>query len=432
MDQSAAIFKPFGRKSHAYIMRPPEQDRRYTILSGSVRSGKTMTLTAKTILQFNRYNVAGQRLMTGATRQTLYRNVLLDLFNVVGKENYSYNNSSGELFLFGKRWQTLGARDESSYKNILGMTVGLCVGDEIIEYPKSFLAQLWLRMSPDGARFAGSTNPGNPYSYLKAEVIDNPEFRDDVEVLNFNLLTDNPHISERSKRAIVASQTGVFRERYIKGLWVVAEGSIWRDAWCEAENTYADAARPNPTGEFVYKARPLGLENAGGHVDHWFSIDVGVDHPQVYGEFFDDGKTVWVDRTWRWDSRKEMRQLTDAQYADALEKFMTPRFRGCEIILSPEAASFRAELQQRGLYVRSADNSVIEGIHTVSSLLATRRLMVNVDHCNGLEKAIMNYAWDDKAAKLGDEQPLKVNDDDVDMLRYGVHGKIPQWRVSAG
>jgi hypothetical protein len=66
----------------------------------------------------------------------------------------------------------------------------------------------------------------------------------------------------------------------------------------------------------------------------------------------------------------------------------------------------------------------------VSSLLATRRLLINVDHCEGLEKKILAYAWDDAARKRGDEEPLKVQDDDVDMLRYGVHSKIPQWRVS--
>jgi PBSX family phage terminase large subunit len=421
--------KPFGRKSYDFIMRDPALDKRYTIFSGSVRSSKTFTLTAKQVIQYNRYEVGGKRLMTGSTKGTIYRNVLIDLFAIVGKENYSYNFASGELWLFGKQWFVLGAKDESSYKQILGMTVGLCIGDEIVEYPKSFLAQLWLRMSPDGARFAGSTNPGTPYCYLKSEVIDNKDFADDLEVITLNL-DDNPNISKKAKQSIISSQVGVYKARYIDGLWVVAEGAIWKDSWDEQGNTYADEPRLEPKGQFKYAARPRGLENAGGHTDHWFAVDPGVDHPQVYGEFFDDGKIVRVDRVWRWDSRKEMRQLTDAQYADALEKFMTPRFRGCEIRLPPEAASFRAELKSRGLFVREADNSVKEGIHTVSSLLATRRLLINVDHCEGLEKKILAYAWDDAARKRGDEEPLKVQDDDVDMLRYGVHSKIPQWRVS--
>src|SRR5271156_438059 len=102
--------KQFGRKAHSFIMREPADDKRYTWLIGSVRSSKTFSLDAKTIVQLSRYGVEGKRLMTGATKQTLYRNVLLDLFEIAGKNNYSYNQSSGELWLFGKQWFCLGAK----------------------------------------------------------------------------------------------------------------------------------------------------------------------------------------------------------------------------------------------------------------------------------------------------------------------------------
>ena len=35
-----------------------------------------------------------------------------------------------------------------------------------------------------------------------------------------------------------------------------------------------------------------------------------------------------------------------------------------------------------------------------------------------------------KAAKLGEDAPVKQNDDAVDALRYGIHGVVPQWRVT--
>lgn len=412
-----AVMKPFGRKAHAFITRPAEEDKRYTVLEGSVRSSKTFTLDAKTIVQLSRYEVAGKRLMTGATKQTLYRNVLLDLFAVAGRENYSYNMASGELWLFGKQWFCLGAKDEASYKQILGSTVGLAVSDEVVEYPKSFLAQLFMRMSPQGARFYGSTNPGNPYCYLKADVIDNEAFAKDLEVIHFTL-DDNPNIDARTKASIVASQTGVFKLRYIDGLWVVAEGSIFRDSWNENLNTCTN------------KTEPIQLKNAGGFVDRWYSIDPGVDHVQAHLEFYDDGDVIWVTREQRWDSRIQLRQKTDGQYCDDLEEFMGGR--GYQVILPPEAASLRAELNLRGFWVTEADNSVIKGIHTVSTLLSRRKLRINKDECPELAKRVPTYAWDAAAAKRGEEQPLKVEDDDCDALRYGVHGKIPAWRVSGG
>lgn len=345
----------FGRKSHEFIMRPVEKDARYNILEGSVRSAKTFTLDAKIISKLAWYEVPGKRFLTGATKQTLYRNVLIDLFSIVGPDNYHYNMASGELWLFGKQWFCLGAKDEASYKQILGSTVGLCVSDEVVEYPKSFLSVLWTRMSPDGAKFYGSTNPGTPYAYLKADVIDSPEFAPHLRSYHFTL-NDNPNISAEAKAAIIASQKGVFKLRYIDGLWVVAEGSIYRDSWDDAENTYADTARPSENKKYMHQAAPIGLRNPGGFIDHWFAVDCGVDHPQVYGEFYDDGHIIRCDRTWRWDSRAMMKQLTDAQYADELEKFMGPGGKGCEVRIPPEAASFRAECAGRGLWCVDADN----------------------------------------------------------------------------
>jgi hypothetical protein len=106
--------------------------------------------------------------------------------------------------------------------------------------------------------------------------------------------------------------------------------------------------------------------------------------------------------------------------------------RGYQVIVPPEAASLRAELNLRGFWVTDANNAVTEGIHTVSTLLSRRKLRVNKDQCPELAKRIPTYAWDTAAAKAGKEQPLKVEDDDCDALRYGVHEKIPAWRMLGG
>ena len=422
---SSQVMRPFGRKSHSFIMRHPSQDRKYTILVGSVRSSKTFTVDAKTIVQYSQYEVPGKRFIAGLSKDSVHRNMLLDLFSVVGRSNYSYNMASGELWLFDKQYFVVGAKDEASYKKILGSTIGLFIGDEVVEFPKSFLAQVWMRMSPDGARFVGTTNPGNPYCYLKSEVIDKFS-ADKLEVISYNL-NDNPNISAESKQDIIASQSGVFKLRYIDALWVVAEGSIYRDCWSERENQF-DGELSLPGGKVMaLPPEPRGLRNEGGHVDHWFSVDAGVDHRQVHLEFYDDGDVVWVTREQVWDSKVERRQKTDGQYADDLEEFGA---LGCEVRVPPEAASLRAELLLRGFWVVDADNEVSEGIHTVSTLLSRRKLRISRRGCPELSKKLPTYAWDDKASQRGVEQPLKKEDDEADALRYGVHGKIPQWRVT--
>jgi PBSX family phage terminase large subunit len=422
------MMKRFGRKSHEFIMRPPSADFKHTLMVGSVRSSKTFTAhIAKNIVQLSQYELPmnAKRIMSGSTKQTLYRNVLIDLETVVGRENFHYNSSNGELMLYDKLWFVIGAKDEASYKQVLGATVGLWLGDEVVEYPESFLKQMWMRMSPEGARSYLTTNPGNPYQYLKTGVIDDVEFRKRLEVIHFTL-ADNPNISEASKQDIISSQKGVFKLRYIDGLWVVAEGSIYRDSWNDMVNLF-DGVIERDGKQYELEPEPVALRNAGGHEDHWFSVDAGVDHMQVHLEFYDDGDVVWVTREQIWDSRVEMKQKTDGQYIDDLIEFGAENH---QIIIPPEAASLKAEAIMRGLWITDADNAVTEGIHTVSTLLARRKLRVSKRGCPTLAASLPNYAWDDKAAKRGVEQPLKVKDDPPDACRYGVHGKIPQWRMT--
>jgi hypothetical protein len=96
--------------------------------------------------------------------------------------------------------------------------------------------------------------------------------------------------------------------------------------------------------------------------------------------------------------------------------------------VDPAAASFKVELTHRGIWHANADNDVIEGIQTVATMLATGRLRIN-RACTNLIGQIHTYCWDANAAKRGEEKPLKVNDDAVDSLRYGLHSNIPAHRL---
>ena len=77
-----------------YALRPLEQDRRITILSGSVRSGKTWCLHPKIIRACN-YPIGGRRLITGVSKQSIYNNVLRDLFNFVDECEFSSEQAKG-------------------------------------------------------------------------------------------------------------------------------------------------------------------------------------------------------------------------------------------------------------------------------------------------------------------------------------------------
>ena len=354
------IVKPFGKKAWNWIMRPPEKDKRYTVLEGAVRSSKTFAVDAKMIVQYTRYKVGGKRVICGTSKATVHRNILMDLEAIAGPGNYAYNMSTGQLNLFGDTYFVLASRDEASYKALLGSTVGLAIVDEAVEAPKSFFAQLLMRMSPDGARLVCTTNPGSPYSSFKTDFLDAPAIQKDLDDLHFTL-DDNPNISPEAKAAIIASQTGVYKLRYVDGLWVLATGSIYKDAWDDKLNTCIDATQPN-----VLNPAPRGQQRyTVGYIDKWYSVDPGVDHPQATYEFHDTGDVVYVTNEDVWDSRVTNKQLTDGQYADALEKFMGGR--QFQVILPPEAASYRAELVSRGFSNMDTDSEFMQRARQIVS-----------------------------------------------------------------
>ena len=125
-------------------------------------------------------------------------------------------------------------------------------------------------------------------------------------------------------------------------------------------------------------------------------------------------------------AKNNLRQLTDGQYADELEKFMGEN-NGCQVIIPPEALSFRQECVNRGMWVTTANNDVAEGIQTVAGMMAAKKIRIN-RQCKRVIRGILTFAWDPNKAKRGIEEPLKQADDEADMLRYSLNSKIYKWR----
>ena len=80
------------------------------------------------------------------------------------------------------------------------------------------------------------------------------------------------------------------------------------------------------------------------------------------------------------------------------------------------------------MYVRDAENDVLDGIRKVSTLMGQRRLKI-CETCTGLLEELSGYVWDEKAALNGVEKPVKVADHGPDNLRYLCATVIPGWRL---
>lgn len=403
---------------------------RINLWEGSVRSSKTVC-SLLAWLQYVRTGPAGNLAMIGKTERTLKRNVIDPLIDMLGPKRCRYVAGAGEVWILGRRIYLAGANNEAAVSKIQGLTLAGAYVDEVTTMPESFWSMLLTRLSVDGAQLFGTMNPDNPNHWAMRDFLkrartwlrhdgtvvhsDDP---DALDLVRFSFrLADNPNLSAEYVAALGLEFTGLWRLRYIDGLWVLAEGAIY------------DTFDPTPGAGHVVVDLP--------EMDEWVvAIDYGTTNPFVallIGLGRDD--RVYVTREWRWDSRARRRQMTDGEYSTALRAWLNAlddELPGAgnphRVIYDPSAASFGVQLWRDGwVGVHQADNTVADGIRTVSTLMAADRWKIHAS-CEGLIAEKTSYVWDEKAAKRGVEQPLKVDDHGPDAERYGAMGTRRWWR----
>ena len=419
-------FKPFSRRQRQvmnwWMEDSPVKDCNGIIADGAIRSGKTVAMSLGFVFwamdSFDEQNF----IMAGKTIGSFRRNVLTNLKLMLSSRGYRWKHHLAENTLEISRngrtnyFYMFGGKDESSQDLIQGITAAGAFFDEVALMPESFVNQATGRCSVEGRKFWFNCNPAGPMHWFRTGWIENRN-KKKLIYLHFTM-DDNLSLSEAVKKDYRSMYAGVFFLRYIKGLWAVAEGLIY--TMCIEQNYYTD------------EERPIALKSIA---QKYIAVDYGTTNPCVFLELWDDGQTIWVDREYRWDSRSEEArrsqhpQKTDAQYADDMAEFMgTAPEDQCTIIVDPSAASFITELRNRGFYVKTGDNEVLDGIRVVATLLAQRNIRINKS-CKGLRSEMQSYVWDEKAAERGEEKPVKQLDHGCDCLRYFCYTILPKWRT---
>ncbi len=400
----AGVIGAFGEKAQAFVRRPPIDDKRFTLLQGSVRSSKTWSMIPK-MIALSAHPIGGLRLVVGESISSVKRNVLEPLFRIVGPANFTYNAASGDFTLFGVPRLSRGAADEGAQKSIQGATVGVAYCDELTTMHENFYRMLTSRLSEQHSRFYATTNPDSPFHWVKTLLIDNPELvrRDELEVLHFTL-DDNPHIDAATKASIVATYTGLWYRRYILGEWCVADRGVYADAF--SESLFYDG--PRPRGDLLV------------------GIDYGASNPTVFVLAVNDGLSLWIDAVYYHSGATEGGR-TDAQYADDLMTWMHgQRATGAPVLVPPDAEHFDLELATRGLWRQDATNDVAPGIAAVAQLMQQRRLRFRRTLPLQCFNELTSYHWDPNKALRGEDAPKKEHDHFPDACRYLVN-HMPRW-----
>lgn len=363
---------------------------RVNLLHGSVRSGKSIVADIRFLEALVRSKSARPPLIVGRTQTALERNVLDDIRRLVGTENFDYKRSLKLAYIYGRPVLIEGANDESAFTKIAGSTLPFAYVDEGTLIPESFWNMLISRLSEPGAQLFGTMNPGGPGHYLKRKWIDR-EAELDLRSWHF-ALEDNTHLDPAYVAELKRQYTGLFYDRYIRGLWVQAEGAIYRnfrrDLHCVDR-----LPEGNPSQMVV-------------------GVDWGATHPTAYLRALRYGATWYIDKEYR------RSDLTNGELARDLQAFLGELYPSA-ILVDPSAKSFRLELLRAGVQmVMQADNDVLNGLSRVSNAFETGHLKIVEPKCPMTLEELEGYRWDDAATERGLDKPVKEKDDLMDALRY--------------
>lgn len=204
------------------------------ICDGAVRSGKT-SIMMWAFVRWAMENFSGQRFgVCGRTVDSCTKNIIVPFTAMsLAKERYIIRWRRGDKVMEVRRgavtnyFEVFGGKDEASYTLIQGRTLAGVLLDEVVLMPRSFVEQALARCSVDGAKLWFSCNPGSPHHWFYQEWIKRYRERNAL-YLHFEM-TDNPGLSEKTLARYKNMYAGIFYDRYVRGLWVAAEGVVYKD-----------------------------------------------------------------------------------------------------------------------------------------------------------------------------------------------------------
>jgi PBSX family phage terminase large subunit len=419
-------FVPFSRKQLQVLTwwteNSPHRNKDAIICDGSVRSGKTLIMSLSYVIwameNFTYCNFG----MSGKTIGSFKRNVWLLLRLMLMMRGYKIRKvpdaDSNNAYSISRRgtenyFFIFGGTDERSYTLVQGLTAAGWFFDEVALQPKSFVEQAIARCSVDDSKLWFNCNPDGPFHWFKLEWIDHCE---EMNALHIHfLMDDNPSLSEEVKERYKRMFRGIFYDRYILGLWVVAEGIIY--SMFRKEMVIDSVPAP-----VKITRKWIGIDYGQSNATVFLLCGLGSDNKlYILDEYYHQGKVDPI-------------QKSPSKYSNDYMKWKIkngvdgmPVKRECTFI-DPSAKGFMLQLFEVGeRQCRQADNEVLRGIELISSLIDNDMLRV-LKQCDNTIKELAAYSWDPKAQEKGEDKPIKKYDHALDGLRYIVNGTRLLWQ----
>lgn len=407
-------FKKLSAKQKAIFKWCYKDDYKAIICDGAVRSGKTICMITSFILWAMKRFDGATFGICGKTVRSAERNIIMPLQSIVDITHYfkvTYTRSVNLLTIegMGKKnyFYIFGGKDESSYMLIQGITLSGVFFDEVALMPRSFVEQAVTRtLSVENAKLWFNCNPDNQFHWFYTDWIQKADEKNALH-LHF-LMSDNPILSPEQLESAEKQFTGVFHDRYIKGLWVSAEGVIYKQFADNPENFVTDM----PLNDIMYCN--IGFDfggNGSAHAGICTGFSKGLQKIVILEEYY----------------RKEI--ITPVQLYKDIIKFIRrcqSKYNVYDIYFdSAETTLIRgikSELEKNKIPINphNARKSEILGrIRFTNQIMAQNRFFI-IKHCNHIIQAFQSAVWDSK--KLDD---IRLDDgnfniDSLDAFEYSV------------
>ncbi len=396
----------YSPKVKAFLSKDPLKFPLLTLLDGAVRSGKTTCIIQKIPQIFDVIGNSNLKVFSGYSRTSVRNNVLIELVPYIedylgGKVKYNSTNGEMEIVLWGKTYPCLvagGGKSDSASK-IQGGTWDFWYANELPQHNYEFYNMALSRLTPANARAFADSNPESSNHWLYQEKIkpwleDDKSVKEVFEYWHFSM-SDNANLSDTFIKNQSKLYNGIFKSRKIDGLWMSPEGLVY--------DTFNFEKHVLPHCKIVDKIR------RNEFFEFFLGIDWGWYHPSVcllmgrekggnycvIDEFYAVKSDVNSVINWIDNKQKE--------YA----RFFS--FANCDNA-RPEINNILR--QKTNLIIYEEKPRVEDSIALVRELINYDRLTVS-DKCLNTVREFEVYRYDE-------DSPLKINDDCMDALRYGL------------
>ena len=205
-------------------------NHRWNVACGAVRSGKSYCQISYCIPSrlAERKGLRGLRVILGATRSNIERNILQPMRDIYGDSIATSINSQNFAKILGEKVYCIGADNIRQVSKIRGSEIAYCAIDEATDINEEVFEMLKSRLSLPWSCCDATTNPAYPNHWFK-QFLDSAENGVDVYCQNYTIY-DNPFLPPDYVSALETEYAGtVWYDRYILGKWTLAEGLIYRD-----------------------------------------------------------------------------------------------------------------------------------------------------------------------------------------------------------